>query len=288
MSPRCLMPVAGRGTRLRPITISVPKEMLPVGTRPMLQWAITEALEGGFTELGFVIRDGKPLLERYLEEEGWRQGLLPALTDAAGRAGVQIFRQDRPRGVVDAVLTASDWLADGPSAVLLPDNVRLAGSPPLSSASLGRAPKTGGLVACHRVGPERSAYYGDVGRIELEELVPAGRLPRVRWIQERGEGAVFETPPEGAWRLLPRWVVTGAWLEEALRVSRKARRDAREADDVDVHRRLVERGSLSALPWEGVMADAGSPRGFLHAQHLLHEAARAGEGEPDLLQVERR
>ena len=288
MSQRCLMPVAGRGTRLRPITVSVPKEMLPVGTRPMLQWAITEALEGGFTELGFVIRDGKPLLERYLEEEGWRQGLLSALSDLAAKTEVTIFRQDRPRGVVDAVLTASDWLAGGPTAVFLPDNVRLAGPPPLSSASLGRAPEAGALVACHRVGPERSAYYGDVGRIELEELVPAERHPRVRWIQKRGEGAGFETPPEGVWRLLPRWVVTPAWLEEALRVSREARRDGREADDVDVHRRLVERSSLSALPWEGVMADAGNPRGFLHAQHLLHEAARAGEEEPGLLQVEGR
>ena len=155
MSPRCLMPVAGRGTRLRPITISVPKEMLPVGTRPILQWAITEALEGGFTELGFVIRDGKPLLERYLEEERWRQGLLPALSDAAGKAEVTIFRQDRPWGVVDAVLTATDWLADGPTAVLLPDNVRLSGPPPLSGASLGTVhiePLTLGLSFGHRFG----------------------------------------------------------------------------------------------------------------------------------------
>lgn len=288
MSRRCLMPVAGRGSRLRPITNVVPKEMLPVGTRPMLQWAITEALEGGFDELGFVVRDGKPLLERYLEEEGWRAGLLPELAAAAGDVRTTIFRQERPSGVVDAVLTAADWLAEGPAAVVLPDNVRLAGPPPLSSAAAGRARGLGGLAACHRVGPEGSAYYGDVGRIELEELVPGGRPPRVRWLQERGRGVAFEAPPEGAWRLLPRWVVTTAWLEEALLVSREARNRGREPDDVDVHRRLIDRGSLSALPWEGLMADAGSPRGYLHAQHLLYEAARAGDEEPELLRIDGR
>lgn len=287
MSGRCLFPAAGRGTRLRPVTASLPKELLPVGTRPMIQWAITEALEAGFAELGFVTRAEKPLLTSYLTEGGWREGLKPELESAAGAAEVRIFRQAEPRGVVDAVLAASEWLRDGsPVAVLLPDNVRLAGPPPLAPGLLDRARETGPLAACHRVGPEVGRYYGNVGRAELEELVPAGREPRVVALAGRGEGT-FEAPPEGAWRLLPRYVVTGEWVEEARRAARESRAAGVEADDVLVHRRLVESSRLAAVPWQGTMVDAGHPMGYLYAHHLLHEAAAgaAAERETPLLRI---
>ncbi|MGH7564630.1 MAG: sugar phosphate nucleotidyltransferase [Gemmatimonadota bacterium] len=288
MSGRCLIPAAGRGTRLRPITRTVPKELLPIGTRPMIQWTITEALEGGFDELGFVTREAKPLLTSYLTVGGWREGLRPELAAAAESAEIRIFRQQEPRGVVDAVLTASDWLRSGPPvAVLLPDNVRLAGPVPLPASLLDRA-RAGSVAACHRIGPELERYFGDVGRAVLEDLVPAGRIPRVVALQPRGDGS-FGAPPEGAWRLLPRYVVTGEWLDEARRVTRDARARDREADDVEVHRRLVERGALAAMPWEGTIVDAGHPAGYLYAQHVLHEAERetaATEGdEPPLLQI---
>ncbi|MGH7550099.1 MAG: sugar phosphate nucleotidyltransferase [Gemmatimonadota bacterium] len=289
MSRRCLIPAAGRGTRLRPITRTVPKELLPIGTRPMIQWAITEALEGGFDELGLVTRETKPLLTSYLTGDGWREGLRPELAAAAESVVIRIFLQEEPRGVVDAVLTASDWLREGsPMALLLPDNVRLAGSVPLTASLLDRAQAAGPVAACHRVGPELERYFGDVGRAVLEDLVPAGRAPRVVALEPRGKGS-FEAPAEGAWRLLPRYVVTGEWLEEARRVARDARAQNREADDVEVHRRLVERGALGAIPWEGTIVDAGHPAGYLYAQHVLHEAereSRAREDDgPPLLQI---
>lgn len=289
MIARCLIPAAGRGSRLRPVTSTVPKELLAIGTRPMIQWTITEALEGGFVELGFVTSDAKPLLTSYLVGRGWREGLRPEVAAVAESANVRIFRQGEPRGVVDAVLSASDWLEEGaPVAVLLPDNVRLAGPAPLTAGLLESARLTGPMAACHRVGPERERYFGNVGRASLEELVPADRTPRVVDLQPRGAGP-FEAPPEGAWRLLPRYVVTADWLEEARRVAREARVLDVEADDVRVHRRLVGRGALTAVPWEGTMVDAGHPAGYLYAQHLLHEAEReSGSGggqEPPLLQI---
>ncbi|MGH7571972.1 MAG: sugar phosphate nucleotidyltransferase [Gemmatimonadota bacterium] len=288
MSGRCLIPAAGRGMRLRPITRTVPKELLPIGIRPMIQWTITEALEGGFDELGFVASDAKPLLTSYLKGGGWREGLRPELAAAAESAAIRIFGQPEPRGVVDAILSASAWLRDGlPSAILLPDNVRLAGPVPLPASLLDRA-RGGSLAACHRVGPELERYFGDVGRAVLEDFVPAGRAPRVVALQPRGDGS-FEAPPEGAWRLLPRYVVTDEWLDEAGCVARDARALDREADDVEVHRRLVERDALAAIPWEGTIVDAGHPVGYLYAQHVLHEAEREGgdrEGdEPPLLQI---
>jgi hypothetical protein len=281
MSARCLIPAAGLGTRLRPITRSVPKELLPIGTRPMLQWCLTEALEGGFDEVGIVVSHAKPALETYVREERWRDGLLPALDNAARATRVTVFRQDPPTGVVGAVLAAGAWTEEGPFAVLLPDNVRVAGPPPMTAAIVAEAGRRGVvLAACHRVGPETRHYFSDVGRVELDDLAPAGAGSRVLDLQARGGPGPFRASPEGSWRLLPRYAVTDAWLEEGRRVAAEAALAGVESDDVLVHRRLAERGLLRAIPWQGTIADAGHPAGYLWAAHLLHEA---GARERDVL-----
>ena len=280
MTARCLIPAAGLGTRLRPVTRSVPKELLPIGTRPMLQWCLTEALEGGFDEIGIVVSAAKPMLEAYVREERWKDGLLPALEDAARAARVVVFPQDTATGVVGAVLAAGAWTEEGPFAVLLPDNVRIAGPPPMTAAIVAEAGRQGiTLVACHRVGPETRHFFSDVGRVELDELAPAGSGSRVRDLQERGTGH-FRAAPEGSWRLLPRYAVTGVWLEEGRRVAAEAALAGIESDDVLVHRRLATRGLLRAIPWQGTIVDAGQPSGYLWAAHLLHEA---GARERDAL-----
>lgn len=290
--PRCLLPAAGLGTRMRPVTRTIPKEILPIGTRPMIQWCITEALEAGFEEVGVVVRREKPLLVEYLEEGTWREGLLPALGERAQRTGIEILEQSEPLGVVDAILTAGRWIEDAtPFAVFLPDNVRISGPPPLRVEHLAEAEEIGAcLAACHRVGPESRRYFGDVGRIELDDLVPAGERPRVAWLQERRSGA-FRAPPEGAWKLMPRYVVTERWLEIARSVRAEARLAGGESDDVTVHRRMVEEARLRAIPWDGTVVDAGNPAGYLYAHHLLHESdAREppadGEDGESLLEIE--
>lgn len=258
---------------MRPATRVVPKELLPVGTRPMLQWCLTEALEGGFEEIGIVVSPDKPALVSYVREERWREGLLPSLEARAGEVTVTTFEQAAPTGVVDAVLAARPWVEEGAFAVFLPDNVRIAGGPPLTADDLADAERRDVvLAACHRVGPETRHFFGNVGRVDLDEFAPAGAGSRVLAIQPRGAPGPFRAPPEGGWRLMPRTAVTRPWLEEALRVAAEAALAGGESDDVQVLRRLVERGLLRALPWRGTIVDAGNPAGYLWAAHLLHEA----------------
>ena len=281
MKARCVIPAAGLGTRMRPITRVIPKELLPVGTRPIVQWCLTEALEGGFEEIAVVVSDAKPTLEAYVRDDVWREGLLPELEGRARSAVVTILRQEAPTGIVDAVLSASTWLAEGPVAVFLPDNVRIAGPPPLTATMLAEAHRQGVvLAACHRVGPESRHFFADVGRVELDELAPAGTGWRVVDLQEKLRQGRFRAPPEGGWRLMPRYTVTAPWVEEARRVAAEAALSGRESDDVDVHRRLVMRRLLRAVPWAGTIVDAGNPEGYLWAGHLLHEA---GAPERDAL-----
>ena len=260
----------------------------------MLQWCVTEAIEGGFREIAVVVGTDQPLLEAYVAEGRWRESILPVVAAAAAGVEVGVVRQSQPLGVVDAVL-AAPWSADGaPFAVFLPDNVRVAGAPPLTASHLAEAAAGGRvLAACHRVGPEARAAFGNVGRAELESLVPAGQRARVVSLQERGTGA-FRAPPEGAWRLAPRYTVTAPWLVAARAVASAATLAGIEADDVAVHHRLVADRALFAVPWEGTLVDAGHPVGYLYAQHLLHEALavgqdteeRGGAGEHGLTRIE--
>jgi hypothetical protein len=92
---------------------------------------------------------------------------------------------------------------------------------------------------------------------------------------------------------MPRYTVTAPWLEEARRVAGEAALTGREADDVQVHRRLVERKLLRAVPWTGTVVDAGNPAGYLWAAHLLHEAGSRerdaldrGAGAEDLVSID--
>lgn len=278
---------------MRPATRTLPKELLTIGTRPMLQWCLTEALAGGFEEIAVVTSETKPILETYVEENRWRDGILPELEERAAEIGIATFRQARPVGVVDAILSAGPWVEEGgPFAVLLPDNVRIAGPPPLTTEQVAYAAERSVTVAaCHRVGPETRHYYGDVGRVEIDELAPAGALPRVTGIQERGRGR-FRATPEGAWRLAPRYIVSTTWLDAARDELARASVEGGEADDVAAHRTAIEAGGMRAVRWEGTLVDAGNPRGYLYANHLLHEAgvrerdAREEGAAPDLLEID--
>lgn len=255
---------------MRSVGGSVPKALLPVGSRPLLQWCLEEALEAGFREIAVVVRENQPRLAGYVREGGWREGLPRAAEARAAVTRVGTVIQAVPRGVVDAVLSARDWIEDGrPFAVYLPDNVRLDGPPPLTADRLAAASRRDlTLVACHKVRPATSRWFGDVGRAELGVAEPGTGPVEVVRLQRRGSGT-FEAPAGGAWRIAPRYIVGRRWLEIAREVAVEAAAAGTETDDVAVHRRLVAEGRLFAVPWRGTMVDAGHPAGYLYAQRLL-------------------
>lgn len=243
----------------------------------MLQWCLSEALEGGFTEIGVVIREGDDLSQRYLQEGRWRDGLLEGLQPLAEAAEVAIFHQGPLTGVVGAIMAAEEWWQSEPVfGVLLPDNVRIAGPALLQSSHLAESGSSGQtILACHRVGLETRHYFANLGRVELDSIVPAGARSKIIHISGREQGA-FPAAAEGAWRLVPRYTVTEEWLSLARDEAARASIAGAEADDLVVLQKLAESGSLVANLWEGTLVDAGNPAGLLYAQHLLHEALARG------------
>lgn len=111
---KALIPAAGLGTRWHPWSRVVPKELIPIGSRPALHFVLDEAYAAGIGEIGIVTRSGKELLQAYVDEV-WR----PERPDVK----ISWIYQERPLGVGDAVFGAKDWAGGEAVAVLYPDEV---------------------------------------------------------------------------------------------------------------------------------------------------------------------
>lgn len=168
-----ILPVAGRGTRLLPATKSVPKEMLPVYDRPLLQYAVDEARAAGITKLVLVTEPSKSAIQSYFErDEDLRDALEDAGKEKIGRAldrldptphmDVVFVYQSEPLGLGHAILCARDVVqGDGPVAVILPDDLILGETPAIGEMARAYDPTScAHLLATQIVPREDVSRYG--------------------------------------------------------------------------------------------------------------------------------
>jgi len=167
---KAIFPVAGMGTRFLPATKSVPKEIMTLVDRPLIQYAIDEAREAGITEFIFVTSRGKgaledyfdcaPQLEQTLREKG-KTDLLAAVEATNMESGaIAYIRQHKAMGLGHAVACASRLVADEPFAVILPDDV-IAGETSCLKQMADAYQETGGcMVAAMEVPPSKASSYG--------------------------------------------------------------------------------------------------------------------------------
>ena len=169
---KAVFPVAGLGTRFLPATKSIPKEMLTLVDRPLIQYAVDEAREAGIEQLIFVTGRGKAALDDYFDigfeleatmrERGKsREALEPS---RSGFGEVVSVRQQQPLGLGHAVWCARHIVGDEPFAVLLPDELML-GSPGCLAQMVAAYDKVGGNIVCAQDVPrERTAIAPTVSR----------------------------------------------------------------------------------------------------------------------------
>jgi UTP--glucose-1-phosphate uridylyltransferase len=167
---KAVLPVAGLGTRFLPATKAMPKEMLTVVDRPLIQYAVEECLAAGIEEFVFVTGRNKSAIEDHFDaayeleatlNERGKKRELKQTQDAAIKPGNAIFtRQQRPLGLGHAVWCARDWIGREPFAVLLPDELTI-DSPSCTAQLVSAYDKTGGnVVAVMDVPREQTRSYG--------------------------------------------------------------------------------------------------------------------------------
>ncbi|MEA3062413.1 MAG: UTP--glucose-phosphate uridylyltransferase [Sphingomonadales bacterium] len=185
---KAVFPVAGLGTRFLPATKAMPKEMLTVVDRPLIQYAVEEALEAGIEQIIFVTGRGKTALEDHFdvayELEAVMRGrgkALDILDSTRLPAGtIASVRQQEPLGLGHAVWCARELVGDEPFAVLLPDDL-MVGRPGCLAQMVEAYERVGGNIVCvEEVPHDRTASYGIVAPGARD-----GRLTKVKGLVEK-------------------------------------------------------------------------------------------------------
>jgi UTP--glucose-1-phosphate uridylyltransferase len=141
MLTKAVIPAAGLGTRMLPLTKGAPKEMLPVAGRPMIHHVVQEAVAAGIVEICIVIRNGKEAIRRYFEEDDPEVDQLDrAVEDLRNRCKIVFTYQAEPRGVGDAILCAKDFVGDKRFALLIPDQLFIGPATAISQLASKKVP----------------------------------------------------------------------------------------------------------------------------------------------------
>ncbi len=271
----CVFPCAGFGTRFFPATKVIPKEMLPLVDKPILQYGIEEARDSGFDKLIIVTSKGKDSildhfdrtseLERSLRERQ-KHDLLAEVETVSKMVDLIAVRQKEALGLGQAVLVSRDAVGEEPFAVVLPDDVILADEPCLLQMRRVFEDTGRPVVALMEVSPEETSRYGMVAG------EPAGgRRFRVTDMIEKPKSR----PPS-------RYAIIGRYIlpPETFRILQRTGRGASgEIQLTDALRELVQQGDFYGYVFEGKRYDAGEKIGYLKAtvDYALKHPTLAGE-----------
>ncbi|MEO1028218.1 MAG: UTP--glucose-1-phosphate uridylyltransferase GalU [Pseudomonadota bacterium] len=260
---KAVLPVAGFGTRVRPATKVIPKELLPVVDRPALQYVVDEALEAGIEHIVFVTGRGKGAIEDYFDHafeleaalvKKNKTAILQEVNASRLAPGQASFvRQQQPLGLGHAVLCARDIVGDEPFAVLLPD-VIIKGAPGCTKQMVDAYEKTGGNIIAVDAVPDEEVYKYGV-------IAPKSRDGRMIEMT----GMVEKPPVEEAPSNLK---ITGRYILQPEIWDLLADQGAGAGGEIqltDAMARLMEKQSFYAYEYEGQDYDCGSKLGYFEA-----------------------
>jgi UTP--glucose-1-phosphate uridylyltransferase len=264
---KAVMPVAGLGTRFLPATKAMPKEMLPVVDKPLIQYAVEECIASGIENVIFVTGrrknaiedhfDSAPELERFLEEHG-RPKQAQMVREISGGLHFSYTRQSEALGLGHAVLSARELVGDEPFAVLLGD-VIMDGKIPATKSLVEIYEATGkGAIAVEEVPRQRVHLYGIVDAVPTNQKPWGDELLRIKDLVEKPKA---EDAPSNL-------AVTGRYVlqPEIFDYLEKAQPGAGgEIQLTDALRSLAQAQGLWAFVYQGKTYDAGDKLGFLEA-----------------------
>ncbi len=260
---KAVFPVAGQGTRFLPATKAMPKEMLPIVDRPLIQYAVDEAREAGIEEFIFVTGRAKSAiqdhfdhpaeLERSLQESG-KDEALAAISEWVPEPGqISYTRQQKPLGLGHAVWCARYHIHDEPFAVLLADDLILA-KPGCLKQMLEIYDDVGGnVVAVEDVPKEHTDRYGILDVVEDD-----GRLARAK-------GLVEKPDPDAAPSTLS---IIGRYIlqpEVFAELERQEKGAGGEIQLTDAMARTIGEVPFHGYRFDGKRYDCGNKLGFIEA-----------------------
>ena len=265
---KAVFPVAGLGTRFLPATKAIPKELLPIVDRPLIQYAVDEAREAGIEQMIFVTGRGKTAivehfdiafeLEQTMEERGKDLSILDSSRATPG--DIITVRQQVPLGLGHAIWCARAIVGDDPFAIFLPDELMVgkAGGTGCMKQMVDAYEKVGGnLISVLEVPQENVSSYGviDPGKED-------GSLTEVKGLVEKPP--VAEAPSNK--------IISGRYIlqPEVMRVLETQGKGAGgEIQLTDAMARMIGNQPFHAVTFDGARYDCGSKTGFVEATLAL-------------------
>ncbi len=258
-----IFPVAGLGTRFLPATKAMPKEMLPVVDKPLVQYAVEEAYAAGVREMIFVTSRHKRAIEDHFDRTFELEDALEKSNKAELLAAVRavkpddmecvFVRQAQALGLGHAVLCGRQLVGDHPFAVLLPDDLMIGSPPVLAQMAEQFAARGASIIAVQEVPAEHTRRYGIVGgRSVGERLVDIDRIV---------EKPAADVAPSRL-GVAGRYILTPGVFHE---IANQPRGVGGEIQLTDGIAGLLKHEKVFAYRYEGRRYDCGSKEGFLQA-----------------------
>jgi UTP--glucose-1-phosphate uridylyltransferase len=280
---KAVIPAGGVGTRFLPTSKAIPKELLPLFDKPLILYAVEEAVASGVDHIVMVTSPGKealerffepdPALESFLEQKGQKE-LLRTVRRITSMARFSYAEQRDPLGLGQAVLMAKDAVGDEPFAVMLPDDVIQDRQPALASMIDIFQKRNGGVIAVEEVAPENVSAYGVIKPQALSERV------------YQVDGLVEKPSPDKApsnLAIVGRYVLPAETFNCLERTKPGAKGEIQLTDALAL---LMETHPLFAYRFPGARHDGGTPLGLLKAS--LSEALARDDARPAVLDAIKR
>ena len=258
---KAVFPVAGLGTRFLPATKAIPKEMLPVVDRPLIQYAVDEAREAGIEQMIFVTGRGKSAiedhfdiayeLERTMTDRGKDISVLAPTRLGPGNCAY--VRQQEPMGLGHAIWCARDIVGDEPFAIFLPDEF-MHGTPGCMAQMVAEYNRVGGnLLSVLEVPHEQVSSYGVIDPGSAQ-----GKLTEVKGLVEK---PAVEAAPSNL-------IISGRYIlqPEVMRVLEHQGKGAGgEIQLTDAMAQMIGNQPFHAVTFDGARYDCGSKTGYIEA-----------------------
>ncbi len=266
---RCLFPAAGYGTRFLPATKAMPKEMLPIVNKPLIQYGVEEALEAGITNMAIVTGRGKRAIEDHFDisyelehqiKGSDKESLLKDIRDVINRCVFTYTRQIEMKGLGHAVLTGKPLIGEEAFAVILADDLCFGDGAGVLKQMVEIYEKYQTcVVAVQEVNKEDVSKYGIIQGEEIED-----RIYRVNYMVEKPspEEAPSNLAVIGRYILIPEIFD----ILENLPPGKNG-----EIQLTDALLKLAEKGKVIGYKFKGKRFDCGSVKGFVEATNFFYE-----------------
>ncbi|MEN5300651.1 MULTISPECIES: UTP--glucose-1-phosphate uridylyltransferase GalU [unclassified Pseudomonas] len=270
MIKKCLFPAAGYGTRFLPATKAMPKEMLPVVNKPLIQYGVEEALDAGLNEISIVTGRGKRALEDHFdisyELENQIKGTdkekyLVGIRRLLDECSFAYTRQTEMKGLGHAILTGRPLIGDEPFAVVLADDlcVNLEGEGVLAQMVALYKKYRCSIVAIQEVDPQETNKYGVIAGEEIKDGI------------FRVDSMVEKPKPEDApsnLAIIGRYILTPDIFEK---IEQTEPGKGGEIQITDALMKQAAEGNVIAYKFKGQRFDCGGAEGYIEATNFCFE-----------------